>query len=137
MSESKSPSIKVNCCIYWAFTNKVAEMSGKYEVALCNLSDAAVTNLNGIGLEVRHQPDKKPEQGHFIVCKSSLPMTVYDREGVEILEPIGNGSKGIATIGPYDWTFKNKSGVSASLKRLVVTDLIALSGYDDDDAPVF
>ena len=45
-------------------------------------------------------------------------------DGDEIVGSIvGNGSKAIAMIEPYTWTWKNKEGVSASLKKLVITDL--------------
>jgi hypothetical protein len=46
---------------------------------------------------------------------------------------VGNGSKAIALIAPYEWKFKNKKGVSASLKKLVITDLVKYEAKDDVD----
>lgn len=132
---SKGTVIKVACDIYWAFTNKPAEMSGKYEVTLGNLSEAAVTNLTGMGIEVRFREDK-PEQGNFIVCKSTMPIEVVDAAGVPITAMIGNGSKAIAKVGAYEWTFKNKKGTSPSLRdRLVVTELVRVGA--DETSEVF
>ena len=130
-------TVKVAADILWAYTNKVSEMSGKYEISLCNLSDAAVTNLKGMGIEVRFREDK-PEQGNFIKCKSVLPIELLDTSGNKLDVVLGNGSKGIATISPYEWTWKNKSGISPSLKKLIVTEVVRFGDEgSDDDAPVF
>lgn len=129
---SKGTVVKVACDLFWVFNNKVSEMSGKYELSLCNLSPAAVTNLEGLGIPVRFREDK-PEQGHFVVCKSTLPMEIVDQHGTKIEGLIGNGSKGIATVSPWAWTWKNKEGISASLKKLVVTELVSLGGDDDSE----
>lgn len=123
---------KVMCDLYWVNHTKVADMSQKYELTLANLSDTAVTNLKGMGIPVRFREDK-PEQGQFTVCKSSMPIEVVDQYGAKIDGRIGNGSKAIATVSPYSWTFKNKEGTSASLKKLVVTDLVSVGGDDDAD----
>lgn len=130
-------SIKMACDLLWAYTNKVSEMSNKYEITLANLSDAAVTNLKGMGIEVRFREDK-PEQGNFITCKSVLPIELLDTSGNKLDVVLGNGSKGIATISPYEWTWKNKSGISPSLKKLIVTEVVRFGDEgSDDDAPVF
>lgn len=130
-------SIKAACDIYWAYTDKVSDLSNKYEITLANLSDAAVTNLKGMGIEVRFREDK-PEQGNFITCKSVLPIELLDTSGNKLDVVLGNGSKGIATISPYEWTWKNMSGVSPSLKKLVVTEVVRFGDEgSDDDAPVF
>ena len=51
---------------------------------------------------------------------------------------IGNGSKGKALVGCYEWKYKNKKGVSPSLKRLIITELVEYASaggeaLDDDD----
>ena len=54
-------------------------------------------------------------------------------------EAIGNGSKAKALVSSYSWTYKNKKGVSPSLKKLVVTELVeysAASGISADDEDV-
>ena len=114
----------------WAYLDKVNDMSGKYQVDLCNLSDPAVNALEGMGLTVRQKEDK----GYFITCKSSNPIKAFDKEG-ELIDgvTIGNGSKAIAMVGFYEWTWKNKQGVSPSLKKLVVDEIVAYEGVGEPD----
>jgi len=125
--------IKLKADLMWAYLDKPNDMSGKYQVDLCNLSDAAVDALEGMGIAVRQKEDK----GFFITCKSQNPIRAYDRDGDTIEGiAIGNGSKAVAMVGCYTWNFKNKEGVSPSLKKLVVEELVAYeneSGSDDLD----
>ena len=139
MTDEKK-KLKIKCDIYWAQLNKMNEMSGAYQVNLCNLSDAAAEALEEMGLSVNQDSEKKADMGKYITCKSkNKPMKAFDVDGDEITEDIGNGSKAKALVGTYDWTYKNKKGVSASLIKLVVTDLVEYSGggggisADDED----
>lgn len=121
---SEAAKVKVKCDLYWAQLSKQNEMSGKYQVDLCNLSDAACKALEEMGIEIKSDAAKKPEQGKYITCKSSNPIKAFDSDGDEISELVGNGSKAKAVISSYEWKYKNKSGVSPSLAKLVVTDLV-------------
>jgi len=138
MTDEKK-KLKIKCDIYWAQLSKMNEMSGAYQVNLCNLSDAAAEALEEMGLSVNQDSEKKADMGKYITCKSkNKPMKAFDVDGDEITEDIGNGSKAKALVGTYDWTYKNKKGVSASLIKLVVTDLVEYSGgggisADDED----
>lgn len=131
--------LKIKCDIYWAQLSKMNEMSGAYQVNLCNLSDAAVEALEEMGLSVNQDSEKKADMGKYITCKSkNKPMKAFDVDGDEITEDIGNGSKAKALVGTYSWTYKTKKGVSASLIKLVVTDLVEYEGgggisADDED----
>lgn len=133
-----SESLKIKCDIYWAQLKKMNEMSGAYQVNLCNISDAAAKALEEMGITVNFDGDKKPEMGKYITCKSkNRPMKAYDVDGEEIDAEIGNGSKAKALVTPYSWTYKNKKGISPSLKKLVITELVeygegALSADDED-----
>jgi len=113
-------TLKLKADIMWANLTKPNEMSGKYQVDLCHLSSAAVNALKEMGIEAKAKEDK----GFFITCKSTQPIRAYDANGDSLDEKIGNGSKAIALIGSYAWTFKNKEGVSPSLKKLVVENLV-------------
>jgi len=117
--------VKIKADVMWANLDKPNEMSGKYQVDLCNLSDPAVQALESMGLTVRQKEDK----GYFITCKSNQPIRPFDKTG-ETLDgvAVGNGSKAVAMVGSYAWTFKNKEGVSPSLKKLVIDELVT---YDD------
>lgn len=127
-------AVKVKAEVMWAFLNKPNEMSGKYQVDLCNLSEKAVDALEGLGIEVKTKEGK----GRYITCKSQRPITAYD-DGGSMLEGdiLGNGSKAAAVITPYEWAFKGKKGVSPSLRKMVVTELVAYTGggvdIDEDD----
>ncbi len=138
MSEEKK-DIKLKASVYWCQHTKVNDMSGKFQVNLCNLSDAAVEALEDMGISVQVGEEKKADMGRYITCKSPNPLRVFDVENHEITEAVGNGSKGTALVSSYSWTYKNKKGVSPSLKKLVVTDLVeyaAASGISADDEDV-
>lgn len=122
-----SNPIKLKAEVMWANLDVRNEMSGKYQVDLCNLSPAAAQALRDMGIDVKSKEDK----GDFITCKSNNPIRAYDTSGNELDGVmVGNGSKAIAVIGSYTWTFKNKEGVSPSLKKLVISELVQ---YEDSD----
>tara|TARA_R110000772_G_scaffold118703_1_gene224382 strand:- start:939 stop:1352 length:414 start_codon:yes stop_codon:yes gene_type:complete len=122
--------VKIKADVMWAYMEKPNEMSGKYQVDLCNLSDAAVTALEEMGVT----PRQKEEKGFFITCKSTNPIRAFDKDG-DVIQgiSIGNGSKSVALIGAYEWKFKNKEGVSPSLKKLVIDELVAFEGVGDPE----
>lgn len=114
--------VKLQAEIQWAFFDKVSDMSGKYQVDLTNLSDQAVKALEAIGVAVRKREDK-PEKGWFVTVKSNNPIKPVDEKGNTITATVANGSKATALVSAYQWTWKNKSGVSPSLMKIVITDL--------------
>lgn len=120
--------VTVKGTVYWAFLTKVNDMSGSYQVDIGQLSDKAVKALEAIGITANF----KDEQGFYVTCKSKNTIRAYDTDHDEIHDIIGNGSKCLAKIGAYDWTFKNKKGTSASLKSFVITDLVAYEGAAAD-----
>jgi len=132
MSDAKPVTVKAT--VMWCNHNKVNEMSSKYQLELTNLSENAVKALEGIGLEVRKREDK-PEKGFYITCKSVRQMDkIFDKTGASLIDvAIGNGSTGTAVVGTYDWAFKNKKGLSASLIKMTIDNLVA---YDAEDTPV-
>jgi len=133
-----SDKLKIKATVYWAYLNRKNEMADAYTVDLCNLSDKAVAALEDMGISVQENLEKKPDQGKYLTCKSQRPIKAFDSDGDEIVEDIGNGSQAICMIGSYAWTYKNKKGVSPSLAKLVVTDLVTFAGganisADDED----
>jgi hypothetical protein len=132
MSDAKPVTVKAT--VMWCNHNKLNEMSNKYQLELTNLSENAVKALEGIGLEVRKREDK-PEKGFYITCKSVRQMDkIFDKTGASLIDvAIGNGSTGTAVVGTYDWSFKNKKGLSASLIKMTIDNLVA---YDAEDTPV-
>jgi hypothetical protein len=132
MSELAKP-VKVRAEVQWCFHNKPSEMSGKYQVDLCNLSQAAVKAIESLGLSVRKRDDK-PEKGWFITAKSAQPIRIYDSNGNDLNNVnIGNGSKAVVVLSSYDWTWKNKTGRSASIKKMIVEELHAFEAEGDEE----
>lgn len=101
--------------------NQYTEDSQKYIVQLGKLSAMAVEKLEDIGITVGTHEDK----GRFVTCKSKFVIKPTDEEGNEI-DPrtIGNGSKAVIILAPYQWKFGKKSGVGASPKRVTVTEYV-------------
>jgi len=117
-------AVKIKAEIMWAYLDKVNDMSGKFQVDLCNLSDKAADALQDIGLEVKFKEGK----GKYITCKSTRPIYAFDDGGSQIDAQVGNGSKGVALVGTYSWAYQKKKGVSPALKRLVITDMLEYGG---------
>jgi len=51
--------VKIKADVMWAYLDKPNEMSQKYQVDLCNLSDPAVSALESMGLTVRQKEPLK------------------------------------------------------------------------------
>ena len=115
--------IKVAGEFQWANTARVNDMSGKYQIDVCNLSEAAVKAIEETGGAVRSREDK-PEKGFFFTAKSNYEIPVVDTAGNEIKEQIGNGSKGHIIIQPYPWSFRGKNGIGLGASKVVVTTLV-------------
>jgi len=131
--------IKIEAEVQWAFFTTKNEMSGKYQVDLTNLSTGAVEALQSAGLEPRQREDK-PEKGWFITAKSNYEIEPLTKSGEKITEAVGNGSKAVAIIKPYEWSWKNKKGVSPSLMKITITDLKVYNSdaeeFEDDEIPL-
>lgn len=129
-----SDKVKLKADVYWAKLTRKNEMADAYTLDLCNLSDKAVAALEDMGISVLENQDKKPEQGKYITCKSQRPIKAFDEDNNEIEDDVGNGSKAVCMIDTYNWTYKNKKGVSPSLVKLVITDLVSYGGGSDVSA---
>jgi len=125
----------VDVTLYWAFLTEKNDLSDKYQVDLCNLTDQQVEKLEDLGLVVRNKGD---DRGNFLTAKSArYPITPYTTSGDEIHDKVANGSKASVLFDTYEWNFKNKTGVSMAVKKLIVTDLIAYeSEVSEEDVEV-
>lgn len=125
--------LKVQAEIMWAFLDTPNQLSGKYQVDLCNLSKEAVQTMEAMGINVRSKPDQ-PEKGFFITAKSSnYPIKAEDINGNPISAKVGNGSRGVALLKPYEYTYQKKKGVGVGINKLTVTEL---KEYLADEADV-
>lgn len=124
-----------NVTIFWANLEKVNKMSGKYQIDFCNLSDEQVASLAKIKVIAKVHDLK----GKFITCKSIKPMKALDSKGDPITGVyIGNGTRANALVGSYEWKAPvgGKKGVSPSLAKLVITNLVEYTpeaGDSDDE----
>lgn len=111
-----------NVDLFWAFLNETNQLSGKYQVDVCNLTDAQVARLEEEGIKVRTKND---DRGYFITCKSAkYPITAYSKDGDEIRAKIANESKADVLLKPYSWKSPTgMKGTSAGIVKLIVTDL--------------
>lgn len=108
--------------------NDYTEESQKYVAKIGQISDADVAKLEELGIKVSHNDNV----GNFINCKSKYVHKPVDDNDEEVdPKTIGNGSKCTAIISGYQWKFGKKTGVAASAKKIIVTDLIV---YDPNTA---
>lgn len=127
---NKQELVVIKAEVMWCKHNKPDD-NGNYQIELTNLSPKAVEALESIGVEALSNPEK-PEKGMYIRPKSKYPIKVLDSDGDVITTAIGNGSKAKAVIGSYAWQFKAKKGVSPSIKKIVITDLVEYNEGDDE-----
>ena len=118
MQKAKPTILKTT--LFWANLSTKNEMSGKYQVDLSNLSDAAISALEERGLQVKSKDD---DRGSFLTVKSTNPIRAYNTSGDEISCLVGNGSTATVAIGTYDWDFQGKKGRSPTCQKLVINDL--------------
>jgi len=130
--------IILNATAYWANLTTKNITSGKFQIDYGNLSDAAVEKIKSVGIVVKNDPIKKPDQGNFITSKSLNEMRYYDTAGENITGVlVGNGSK-VKVVGkPYDWTSPaGGKGRSFSIAKLIVTDLVEYEGDSVDTSDI-
>ena len=142
---NNNAAVKINSTIMWAHLAKKdtsfnPEETAKFQVDLCYLSEAAVSKLQELGVNVREKEGK----GNFITCKSNYIINAYDTDGNTLVGSdrdsglplvgnvkVGNGSTATATLATYNYTTPaGQKGTNATIKRLCVTDLIEYESAD-------
>ena len=135
MSTGKSVAIQAD--IFWACTQTPNPTSDKeqYTVNLTNLSDKAVSALKELGITVMNNPEKRPDEGNYITCKSNYKIDAFTADGelISADKKIANGSKCTAIVSSYEWNYRGKKGVSPSLKKLTITNLIEYKGANVEE----
>ena len=121
-----SRQVNVKGTLLWPCLIQPAEMSGKHEVVVTNLSADDVKKLKAVGVEARTRDDK-PEYGTFITPKANRPPLVVDwnRDTYEPdrVEKIGNGTVGMVCVRAFDYDYNGKKGVGAGLQAIQVLEL--------------
>lgn len=126
MSEVKQ--VVVDGTLEWAHLTpgKPNEMSGKYQVDVCNLDAKNVKLLKGVGLIVQDGKDRdKAEKGMYITPKATRPITIVDskRNPFQGEDRIGNGTKARVAVRAFPYNFKGKEGIGAGLQALQILEL--------------
>lgn len=127
--------VKVQAEVMWAFLDQPNQLSGKYQVDLCKLSEEAKKALEDIGIPVRTK-ENSPEKGYFVTAKSlNYPIIPFDKDGNKITAKVGNGSKCVALVSRYPYPAGRgyKAGFGAGVKKLIITDLIVYEGATIED----
>jgi hypothetical protein len=128
----------IEATLYWPNLDRPNDMSGKYQVDLGNLDDAALKILKGLGIEPRDGSPKKdtdPDKGQFVTAKSNYAIKVVFKNGVEQVDPslIGNGTVAKVKVNSFDWKFKGKTGTSLGAQKLQVISLAKYEAAADND----
>lgn len=131
MSDMKP--VKVAGQLYWnkyltEFNTHFNEDNTKYECTLCHLSEAAKEKLEELGIKVKY----KPEQGNYIVAKSKYVFEPVDQDGNKLdSKTFGNGTQAFALVSSYRHKMSAKFGAAPSIKKLVVTKVVAYEGAEN------
>lgn len=119
---TKYNSMVIRGNVMWASLDKPNEMSNKYQLDLCNLSNESVEVLTRAGIEVKFGEGDKADKGFYVTPKATKPVRIVDAIKnpwlAELL--IGNSSIINCLVKPYEWEFKGKSGVSLGLQAVQV-----------------
>jgi hypothetical protein len=109
------------------------QMSNKFEMNIGQLDKDAIRDLKGAGLDIKTGEGNKEDHGEFITAKSGRPIRVVDAAGNPWDESraIGNGSLIKASVNPYDWNYRGKSGVGAGLNSVMVLEWVEYAGTDE------
>lgn len=117
---------------FWAFLSKPNEMSGKFQMDLGLLDAAAIKSFKDAKISVKkddkYPPGDEKYRGNYVTLKAGdeFPPAVVDakKQPLPTGVLVGNGSKVKVVFNAFEWTFKNKSGISAGLQAVQVLDLI-------------
>ena len=130
----------------WASLAKPNDLSEKYQIDVCHLSEADVKQLEKQGVTNVHEEtsraDDKEPRGYYITMRSNAiskagkvlaPPDVVDAKKKPLPRGVwvGNGSKVNVVYDTFDWTYKKKAGISAGLRIVQVIELVEYVAPDD------
>ena len=132
---NKVPVDLNNVTLFWAALREPNQLSGKYQVDLCQLSPEQVATLENLNINVRTKGD---DRGYFVTAKSAnYEIIPYLADGSEYTGLVANGTKANAKCEVYEWKHipTKRSGWSIGIKieGLQITDLIE---YTPQSAPM-
>ena len=127
---------------YWASVitpNTKFDADGVWTIDVGNLDDLNKKKAQKDGLTVKNKGDEKED---FVTIKRKVrnakgslnrqPNVVDANKRLITETMIGNGSKVNVLYEPFEWNFGGKTGVSADLRAVQVTELVPYSTEADD-----
>jgi len=127
---------------YWASVitpNTKFDADGVWTIDVGNLDDLNKKKAQKDGITVKNKGDEKDD---FVTIKRKVrnakgnlnrQPNVVDANKTLITETmIGNGSKVNVLYEPFEWNFGGKTGVSADLRAVQVTELVPYTTEEDD-----
>ena len=127
---------------YWASVitpNTKFDSDGVWTIDVGNLDDLNKKKAQKDGLTVKNKGDEKED---FVTIKRKVrnakgslnrqPNVVDANKRLITETMIGNGSKVNVLYEPFEWNFGGKTGVSADLRAVQVTELVPYSTEEDD-----
>ena len=127
---------------YWASVitpNTKFDADGVWTIDVGNLDDLNKKKAQKDGLTVKNKGDEKED---FVTIKRKVrnakgslnrqPNVVDANKRLITDTMIGNGSKVNVLYEPFEWNFGGKTGVSADLRAVQVTELVPYSTEEDD-----
>jgi hypothetical protein len=127
---------------YWASVispNTKFDADGVWTIDVGNLDDLNKKKAQKDGLTIKNKGDEK---GDFVTFKRKVrnnkgnlnrqPNVVDANKRLITETMIGNGSKVNVLYEPFEWNFGGKTGVSADLRAVQVTELVPYTTEEDD-----
>ena len=127
---------------YWASVispNTKFDADGVWTIDVGNLDDLNKKKAQKDGLTIKNKGDEKED---FVTFKRKVrnnkgnlnrqPNVVDANKRLITGTMIGNGSKVNVWYDPFEWNFGGKTGVSADLRAVQVTELVPYTTEEDD-----
>ena len=120
----------------WAHVFEPNELSGKYQVDICNLDKKTVKQLQSVGISVKSGDGEKAEKGQYITAKSGkYAPRVLDRRGhvMDGSTLIGNGSKVKIQFKEWETTWQGQAFKGLDFQAMQVIDLVEFGSPDGSE----
>jgi len=123
---------------YWAsLQSPNTKFEPSWQIEVCNLDAENKAIAEKDNLTIKYDDVK----GDYVSIKRKVkrkdgnnnqPPIVVDAQKRPMLDLIANGSKVNVLYEPFEWNFGGKTGVSADLRAVQVTELVPYSTEEDD-----
>jgi hypothetical protein len=131
----KKDSIIITGTAFWAkiVEPELNENTGKleYKMDIGFLDEGTKSLLRSSGVPIKNKDQQLASQGKalqndFVSCKSLFKPEIFNADLSSFPEGVlvGNGSKVVVRVTPYDWIYRSKSGTSLGLDAVQLIELV-------------